>query len=89
MRRSTRVSSPNACSLDMLPAITRHSGGEWHYEVKNFNRSIGARVSGEIARHWGNYRHGRGARWCVHLTGSIGQSFGVWNAGGPAHVSGR
>ena len=39
---------------DMLPAITRQSGGEWAYEVKNFNRSIGARLSGEIARHWGN-----------------------------------
>jgi glutamate synthase (NADPH/NADH) large chain len=66
---------------DMLPAITRHSGGEWHYEVKNFNRSIGARVSGEIARHWGNTGMAE-APLVVHLTGSIGQSFGVWNAGG-------
>jgi len=66
---------------DMLPAITRQTGGEWHYEVKNFNRSIGARVSGEIARHWGNYGMAE-APLVVHLTGSIGQSFGVWNAGG-------
>jgi glutamate synthase (NADPH/NADH) large chain len=66
---------------DMLPAITRQSGGEWQYPVKNFNRSIGARISGEIARHWGNYGMAE-APLVVHLNGSIGQSFGVWNAGG-------
>jgi glutamate synthase (NADPH/NADH) large chain len=66
---------------DMLPAITRQLGGEWHYDVKNFNRSIGARISGEIARHWGNYGMAE-APLVVHLKGSIGQSFGAWNAGG-------
>jgi glutamate synthase (NADPH) large chain len=66
---------------DMLPAIARKSGGSWHYEVKNFNRSIGARISGEIARHWGDYGM-EDAPLAVSLTGSIGQSFGVWNAGG-------
>src|SRR2546430_7192830 len=40
---------------DMRSAIENGSGGEWHYELSNFNRSIGARVSGEIARRWGNY----------------------------------
>jgi glutamate synthase (NADPH/NADH) large chain len=65
----------------MLPAITRQSGGEWQYEVKNFNRSIGARISGEIARHWGNYGMAE-APLVVKLSGSIGQSFGAWNAGG-------
>jgi len=33
----------------MRAAIAGGWGGEWHYEVKNFNRSIGARISGEIA----------------------------------------
>ncbi len=66
---------------DMLPAIQKKSGGTWHYEVKNFNRSIGARLSGEIARHWGNYGMAE-APLNVYLSGSIGQSFGVWNAGG-------
>jgi len=70
-----------AMVADMLPAIEKKSGGEWHYEVKNFNRSIGARLSGEIARHWGNYGMAE-APLNVYLTGSIGQSFGVWNAGG-------
>jgi glutamate synthase (NADPH/NADH) large chain len=66
---------------DMYAAIQNGSGGEWHYEVKNFNRSIGARISGEIARRWGNYGMVN-APVTVKLTGSVGQSFGVWNAGG-------
>jgi glutamate synthase (NADPH/NADH) large chain len=66
---------------EMLPAIEGRSGGEWRYELRNFNRSIGARVSGEIARRWGN--HGmKDAPLTVSFTGSAGQSFGVWNAGG-------
>jgi glutamate synthase (NADPH/NADH) large chain len=66
---------------EMLAAIEAKSGGEWHYALKNFNRSIGARVSGEIARRWGNYGMA-GAPLLVRCTGSAGQSFGVWNAGG-------
>jgi glutamate synthase (NADPH) large chain len=66
---------------DMLPAIESRSGGEWRYTVKNFNRSIGARLSGEIARRWGNYGMSE-APLTVRLSGSAGQSFGVWNAGG-------
>ncbi|HEY6484122.1 MAG TPA: glutamate synthase large subunit [Steroidobacteraceae bacterium] len=66
---------------DMLPAIEARSGGEWQYEVRNFNRSLGARLSGEIARRWGNYAM-QDAPITVRLSGSVGQSFGVWNAGG-------
>ncbi|HWG76404.1 MAG TPA: glutamate synthase large subunit [Steroidobacteraceae bacterium] len=66
---------------DMLPAIAAKSGGTWHYEVKNFNRSIGARLSGEIARRWGNYGMEE-SPVVMRLSGSVGQSFGVWNAGG-------
>jgi glutamate synthase (NADPH/NADH) large chain len=62
-------------------AIENRSGGQWSYEVKNFNRSIGARVSGEIARRWGNYGL-NDAPLQLNLSGSVGQSFGVWNAGG-------
>jgi glutamate synthase (NADPH/NADH) large chain len=66
---------------EMLPAIDNKSGGEWHYELSNFNRSIGARLSGEIARRWGNYGM-EDAPITVRCTGTAGQSFGVWNAGG-------
>jgi glutamate synthase (NADPH) large chain len=66
---------------DMLPAIEARHGGQWEYELKNFNRSIGARLSGEIARRWGNYGMSE-APLEVRCRGNAGQSFGVWNAGG-------
>ncbi|HUE48268.1 MAG TPA: glutamate synthase-related protein, partial [Steroidobacteraceae bacterium] len=66
---------------DMRSAIENKSGGEWAYELSNFNRSIGARVSGEIARRWGNYGMEE-APLTVRCSGNAGQSFGVWNAGG-------
>jgi len=67
--------------LDMQAAIANKSGGQFSYEVRNHHRSIGARISGEIAKHWGN--HGMAdAPLTVNLRGSVGQSFGVWNAGG-------
>jgi glutamate synthase (NADPH) large chain len=66
---------------DMRAAIERKTGGEFSYAVNNFNRSIGARISGEIARRWGNSGMSA-APLIVNLKGSAGQSFGVWNAGG-------
>ncbi|HEY1491355.1 MAG TPA: hypothetical protein VGF35_01905, partial [Steroidobacteraceae bacterium] len=66
---------------ELLPAIRAGSGAERHYTLKNFNRSIGARISGEIARQWGNYGMAD-APLTVRCTGNAGQSFGVWNAGG-------
>ena len=66
---------------DMGEAIAARSGGEFFYEVRNFHRSIGARVSGEIAKRWGNTGMSA-APLIVNLKGSVGQSFGVWNAGG-------
>jgi glutamate synthase (NADPH/NADH) large chain len=66
---------------DMSDAIQNKSGGEFSYEVRNFHRSIGARISGEIAKRWGNTGMST-APLIVTLKGSAGQSFGVWNAGG-------
>jgi glutamate synthase domain-containing protein 3 len=65
----------------MRAAIDSGSGGKFHYAVHNFNRSIGARISGEIARRWGNVGMSA-APLEVGLSGSAGQSFGVWNVGG-------
>jgi glutamate synthase (NADPH) large chain len=66
---------------DMLPAIEAKLGGEFSYRVHNYNRSIGARLSGEIARRHGN--QGMADQPLnIQLQGSIGQSFGAWNAGG-------
>ena len=66
---------------EILPAIEQRSGGEFHYPIKNHNRSIGARISGEIARRFGDAGM-VDAPITVRLSGTAGQSFGVWNAGG-------
>jgi glutamate synthase (NADPH) large chain len=66
---------------DMRAAIEAKSGGEFTYAVSNFHRSVGARISGEIAKRWGNTGMS-GSPLVISLRGSVGQSFGVWNAGG-------
>ncbi len=66
---------------DTLSAIEAKLGGEFRYEVKNIHRSIGARLSGEIARRHGNLGM-EDTPITLRLTGTAGQSFGVWNAGG-------
>ncbi len=66
---------------DLLSAIETRAGGEFDYAIKNNNRSIGARVSGEIARRYGNQGMAD-APINVRFSGTAGQSFGVWNAGG-------
>jgi glutamate synthase (NADPH/NADH) large chain len=67
--------------VDILPAIEGRTGGVFEYEVNNWHRSIGARLSGEIARRYGNYGMSD-APVTVRLKGSAGQSLGVWNAAG-------
>ncbi|ANJ67264.1 glutamate synthase large subunit [Halothiobacillus diazotrophicus] len=66
---------------DILPAIEAKQGGEFSYVLRNTNRSMGARISGEIAKRYGNLGMVDAP---IHLkfTGIAGQSFGVWNAGG-------
>ncbi len=66
---------------DALAAIENKTGGEFTYTVRNTDRSIGARLSGEIAVRHGNLGMDKNPIQ-LKLTGSAGQSFGVWNAGG-------
>ncbi len=40
--------------VDALPAIESQSGASFDYKVGNCDRSIGARLSGEIAKRYGN-----------------------------------
>ncbi|MBV4531836.1 glutamate synthase large subunit [Pseudomonas sp. SWRI107] len=64
-----------------LPAIRDQAGGEFSLDICNCDRSIGARISGEIARLYGN--QGMAAKpISFRFKGTAGQSFGVWNAGG-------
>ncbi|MBQ0778294.1 MAG: glutamate synthase large subunit, partial [Pseudomonas sp.] len=57
------------------------TGGDFEMNLTNCDRSIGARVSGEIARVHGNQGM-VGAPITYRFKGTAGQSFGVWNAGG-------
>ena len=66
---------------DILPAIEKKSGGAFAYTLTNADRSIGARLSGEIARRWGDQGMADGPVR-LKLDGVAGQSFGAWNVGG-------
>ncbi|AGZ33147.1 glutamate synthase large subunit [Pseudomonas sp. SWI6] len=64
-----------------LPAIRDQAGGEFALDICNCDRSIGARISGEIAKLYGN--QGMADKPITfRFKGTAGQSFGVWNAGG-------
>jgi len=62
-------------------AVAHSSGGEFRFTIQNTDRSIGATLSGDIARHHGDQGMSV-APITIHLSGTAGQSFGVWNAGG-------
>lgn len=64
-----------------MPAIRDQAGGEFSLDICNCDRSIGARISGEIAKLYGN--QGMAANPITfRFKGTAGQSFGVWNVGG-------
>lgn len=75
---------PGTKNMEMLGAmrdsIENDTGGEFSFDVTNCDRSLGARVSGEIARRYGEA--GLNNPLKVSLNGVAGQSFGVWNARG-------
>ena len=66
---------------ETLQVIEDKTGGEFEFDVTNCDRSIGARLSGEIADRYGNAGMAD-TPLVLRLTGTVGQSFGVWNAGG-------
>ncbi|MBV8649644.1 MAG: glutamate synthase large subunit, partial [Paludibacterium sp.] len=67
--------------VDASPAIDNRQMLRLEYPIENVNRSMGARLSGEIARKHGAAGLPEGCL-TVKFTGSAGQSFGVWNAAG-------
>ncbi|HET7301381.1 MAG TPA: glutamate synthase large subunit, partial [Oleiagrimonas sp.] len=68
-------------AADTATAVATCAGGSFAYAVANTDRSIGARLSGDVARRWGDAGM-TGSPVALHLTGSAGQSLGAWNAGG-------
>lgn len=70
-------------------AVTGKTGGEFHFPIRNDDRSVGASLSGIIAKHHGNQGMA-GKPLILSFTGTAGQSFGVWNAGGlHLHLTGE
>jgi glutamate synthase (NADPH/NADH) large chain len=66
---------------EMRAAVHGKSGGGFDYPIRNSDRSIGARISGEIARVHGDAGMAD-APIHARFAGVAGQSFGAWNAGG-------
>lgn len=66
---------------DMTPHIAGKTTATKTYSIQNIDRSIGGRLSGEVVRHYGNTGMGN-TPLSLHFTGTAGQSFGTWNAGG-------
>jgi glutamate synthase (NADPH) large chain len=65
---------------DTRAAVENATSGEFHYAVNNTDRAIGAGLSGEIARRFGDA--GTPAPITLNLRGAAGQSLGAWNASG-------
>ncbi len=60
-----------------LPALERGERVSLSYDIRNFHRAIGTRISGEIARRWGNAGLPAGSL-SLDLRGSAGQSLGAF-----------
>ncbi|HGE8302087.1 TPA: glutamate synthase large subunit [Serratia marcescens] len=63
------------------PHIEAKQGKTFYFDIRNTDRSVGAMLSGAIASEHGD--QGMAADPIkAHFSGTAGQSFGVWNAGG-------
>lgn len=62
-------------------AVINKSGGGGSFAVRNTDRSVGALLSGEIARLHGN-KDMSSKPINLLFNGTAGQSFGAWNVGG-------
>ncbi|MDF4003767.1 glutamate synthase large subunit [Luteibacter sp. PPL552] len=71
----------NRISAQTREAVAHGIGGSFAYDIANTDRAIGARLSGDVARRWGDAGMG-GRPIDLRLRGSAGQSLGAWNAGG-------
>ena len=62
-------------SGDVIPELRRGLSFEGSYEIENTDRSLGAHLSGEITREFGELDS---ARVTLLFRGFAGQSFGAW-----------
>ena len=66
---------------DTAPAVELRQSAHFHYAISNTDRTIGARLCGDIARHYGDAGLSD-ATLTLEFDGSAGQSFGAWNIHG-------
>ncbi|MFH0781686.1 MAG: glutamate synthase large subunit [Pseudomonadota bacterium] len=84
-REANIPADPGVLNLELVErfteAVRTSTGGGGSFQIRNTDRTVGARLSGQIAILHGN----KGMEdHPIHLlfTGTAGQSFGAWNAGG-------
>ena len=71
----------NKILRDSKNAISKRKSISLNYNIKNLDRSIGASLSGAIAKLYGNHGFSK-TPIKLNFVGTAGQSLGVWNAGG-------
>ncbi len=70
------------------PYVDEKQSKTFWFDIRNTDRSVGASLSGYIAQTHGD-RGLAGDPIVAHFSGTAGQSFGVWNAGGvELHLTG-
>ncbi|TNH08175.1 glutamate synthase large subunit [Testudinibacter sp. TR-2022] len=70
-----------AIVADVATALAAQTQVDLSYDVRNTDRSVGATLSGMIAQQYGNKGNDK-QRFEIRLNGTVGQSLGVWLAGG-------
>ena len=81
--RNNREDAPleDVILKDVAQALELGTPIERHYQVRNTDRTLGARISGRIARRYGDHGLQPGTI-TLHFSGSAGQSFGAFLARG-------
>ncbi|STW10804.1 glutamate synthase subunit alpha [Klebsiella pneumoniae subsp. rhinoscleromatis] len=70
------------------PYVDEKQSKTFWFDIRNTDRSVGASLSGYIAQTHGDQGLA-GDPIVAHFSGTAGQSFGVWNAGGvELHLTG-
>jgi glutamate synthase (ferredoxin) len=75
--RTDEVVLDDQIIVDVHDAIEHQTPTRQQYEIKNTNRTVGARLSGRIARRYGDDGLPFGTI-NLHFTGTAGQSFGAF-----------
>ena len=70
----------NLITKKLKTNLAKGKGGSFNFEIKNTQRSVGARLAGDIAEKFG--REGFPEKIILNFKGNAGQSFGCWNSKG-------